>query len=330
MVLFLPYLLSIFNYLVDQEIVVKHIYLDRINVSSVADDVLIFDLNKDYSNIRHLVISGSFFYISPGEVDYKGFSISVAKLHKSGSFIGEIYRSKDKKLIKSMAYYPEKGMLFVAHNNKILSIDIDEDKVVKEVEVDKSISTIKMFNNKLYVAGFQYTGDSIIYYLDTYDPLSLKLIETKKEMKYVVGESKAFRNSSLSLSNNELFVSMGQVNEIYSSIDEFKKPIITFKNIYKNKPALGNIIFSLNQGIAGKFVTTTFKYLNNNYVFFYDLETDKQYLSRKGENSGFYDDVKNSGFYAPFLTNSNEYMFSYKKYNTNDNKISIVLFKIKS
>lgn len=329
MVLFLPYLLSIFNYLVNQEIEVKHIYLDRINVSSVANDVTIFDLQKDYINIRHLVVSESFYYISPGEGYHKGFSISVSKLDKSGSFIGEIYRSKDKKLITSMGYYPEKSMLFVAHNNKILSIDIKEDKVVKEVQVDKSISRIKMFKNKLYVAGFQYTDDSVIYYLDIYDPLSLKLIETKKEMKYVVGE-KVFRHSSLSSSNNELFVSMGQVNEIYSSIDEFKKPIIIFKNIYKNKPTLGNIIFSLNQGLVGKFAITNFKYLNSSYVFFYDLKSDKQYLSKQGDNSGFYDDVKNSGFYSLFLTNSNEYMFSYKKYNTNENKISIVLFKIKS
>jgi hypothetical protein len=329
MVLFLPYLLCIFNYLVDQEIVVNHIYLDRINASSVADEVLIFNLNKNYINIRHLVVSENNFYISPGEEDYKGFSVSVSKLNKSGSYLGEIYRSKEKKLITGLAYYPEKNLLFVAHNNKILSLDSDKDKVVKEVEVNKSITRIMMFKNKLYVAGFQYTDDSEIYYLDTYDPLSLKLIETKKEIKYV-GSDKTFRHSSLSSSNNELFVSMGRVNEIYSSIDGFKKPIITFENIYKNRPSLGNILFSSNQGLVGKFASTNFKYLNSSYIFFYDLESDKQYLSKKGENSGFYDDVKNSGFYTPFLTNSNRYMFSYKRSSTNDNKISIALFKIKS
>jgi hypothetical protein len=314
---------------VNQEIEVKHIYLDRINVSSVADDVLLFDLNKDYINIRHMVVSENYFYISPGEENYKGFSTSVSKLSKSGSFIGEIYRSKERKLISSMGYYPEKKLLFVAHKNKILSIDINNNKVVKEVEVDKNITRIEIFKNTLYVAGFQYTGNLEIYYLDTYDPISLKFIETKKEMEHVIGQ-KIFRHSSLSSNDNELFVSMGKVNEIYSSIDEFKKPIITFKNIYKNKPSLGNIIFSSNQGLVGKFATTSFKYLNDTYIFFNDLKFDKQYLSKKDENSGFYDDVKNSGFHQPLLTNSKEYMFSFKKNSIYDKKISIVLFKIKS
>lgn len=308
---------------------VKHIYLDRINASSVSDNVLIFNLNKDYINIRHMVVSENYFYISPGEEDYKGFSISVSKLSKSGSYLGAIYRSKEKKLINSMAHSPERNLLFVAHNNKILTINLYTNKIIKEVELNKSISRILFFKNKLYVTGFQYTDNSEIYYIDTYDPMSLKFIETKKEMKYGVGD-KIFRHSSLSSSNNELFVSMGKVNEIYSSIDGFKNPIISFENLYNKKPSLGNIIFSSNQGLVGKFATTSFKYINDSYIFFYDLKSDKQYLSKNGENSGFYDDVKNSGFYRPLLTNSNEYMFSYKKININDNKISIVLFKIKS
>jgi len=329
MVLLLPYLLSIFNFLENQDIMVKHIYLDRINASSVSDNVLVFNLNKDYINIRHMVVSENYFYISPGEEDYKGFSTSISKLSKSGSFIGEIYRSKNDKLIKSLGYYAEKKLLIVAHNNKILSIDINNNKVAKEVEVDKSITRIRIYKNKLYVAGFQYTDNSEIYYLDTYDPISLKFLETKKEMKYGL-ENKIFRHSSLSSSNNELFVSMGKVNEIYSSIDGFKNPIISFENLYNKKPSLGNILFSSNQGLVGKFATTNFKYINDSYIFFYDLKSDKQYLSKNGENSGFYDDVKNSGFYRPLFTNSKEYMFSYKKNNTNENKISIILFKIKS
>jgi hypothetical protein len=148
-------------------------------------------------------------------------------------------------------------------------------------------------------------------------------------MKYGLG-SKIFRHSSLSSSNNQLFVSMGKVNEIYSSIEGLEKPILIFVNIYKNRPSLGNILFSSNQGLVGKFATTNFKYINDSYIFFYDLKSDKQYLSKNGENSGFYDDVKNSGFYRPLFTNSKEYMFSYKKNNTNENKISIILFKIKS
>ncbi|TXD75336.1 YncE family protein [Algoriphagus ratkowskyi] len=329
MILFLPYLLSIFNYYLNQDIVVEHVYLDGINVSSIADDVLIFELNKDYSNIRHLVLSEDFYYLSPGEIDYKGFSVSVSKLDKAGTFIKEIYRPKDPKLITSLGYYPEKNLLFVAHNKSILSIDTNADKVVREVKVDKSITRILMFKNKLYVAGFEYTDESETYYLDVYDPLSLKLLDTKKEMNYVAGD-KAFRHSSITSNDSELFVAMGTLNEIYSSVDDFKKPVLTFKNIYNNKPSGGNILFSSNQGLVGKFATTYFKYLNSNYFFIYDLKSDKQYLSKKGKNSGFYDDLKNTGFYSPLLTNSSEYMFSYKKYDTNENKILVVLFKIKS
>jgi hypothetical protein len=153
-ILFLPYLLSILNFFVNQEIVVNHVYLDRINASSVADDVLIFNLNKDYINIRHMVVSENYFYISPGEEEYKGFSISVSKLSKSGSYLGEIYRSKEKKLINSMAHSPERNLLFVAHNNKILTINLYTNKIIKEVELNKSITRILFFKNKLYVAGF--------------------------------------------------------------------------------------------------------------------------------------------------------------------------------
>lgn len=123
---------------------------------------------------------------------------------------------------------------------------------------------------------------------------------------------------------------MGEVNEIYSSSDGFQSPLISFKNIYKNRPVDGNIIFSLRQGVIGKFVTTGFSYRNNWYVYFYDLKTNKQYLSKKDDNSGVYDDVNNSGYYTPFLTNSDDYMFSYKRLSSNDQKISVVLFKIKS
>ncbi len=320
----------LFNFYTPQEIVVEHNYLPRIEASSIADEVITFDLEKDYTIIRDLVITQDFYFISPGEEKSKGFSTSISKLDKSGQYLGEIYRSETGSLIIDLAYDPSTKSLIISHNQKIVLLNVVTNKIIKEVEIDKRITRTKIFKSKLYVAGFDYTDDSEIYYLDIYDPLSLKLIETKKEMKYILAD-KAFRHSSLSSKGDELFVSMGTVNEIYSSIDDFKKPIITFKNIYTNKPSLGNILFSSNQGLVGKFATTTFKYLNSSYVYFYDLKFNQQYLSKAGDNSGFYDDINNLGFIRnPQFTNSNEYMFSTKKDKLNGKGISIILLKIKS
>ncbi|SFB25869.1 hypothetical protein [Algoriphagus aquimarinus] len=322
------FFLSIF--LTQQDIGVEHVYLDRINTSSIADQVIHFDLKEDFTNIQDLVITQDFYFISPGEEKSKGFSTSVSKLDKSGKYLGEIYRSETGSLISDLAYNPSTKSLIISHNQKIVLLNVVTNKIIKEVEIDKRITRTKIFKSKLYVAGFNYTDDSEIYYLDIYDPLSLKLIETKKEMKYVLAD-KAFRHSSLSSKGDELFVSMGAVNEIYSSADGFKKPIITFKNIYKNKPSLGNILFSSNQGLVGKFATTGFKYLNNYYIYYYDLNAKKQYLSKTGENSGLYDDINNIGHIRnPRFTNANEYMFSTKKDKLNEKGITVILLKIKS
>ncbi len=321
------YLFSVIFLLNTQKIVIKHKYLDRINISNIADEVLMFELSQKYINIRDLVISNNYLFISPGELANKGFSVSVSRINKLGENFKEIYRSKENKLIRGLAFDNEKNRLFIAHNKEIISIDASTNEIIKEIKTKKNVSKIKVFNNNLYVAGYHIMGESEIYYLDIYDLHDLKLIKTQKEMKYNDNE-RSFRNPTFSSNQHELFLSMGKVNEIYTSNDGFRKPIVVFENIYNNKPESGNILFSLNQGLIGKFAITSFKYLNSSYTFLYDMKSNIQYLSKKGQSSGLYDDIKNSGFHQLFLTNSNEYMFSYKK--NKNGEISIFLFKIKS
>ena len=331
--LILPFLLALLNFHNPKDIVVEHVYLGRINASTIADQVQTFELNKDYINIRHMVISKDYYLISPGEEKSKGFATSITKLDKSGKLIKEIYRSKEGGIIQDLAYDPSKNTLYVAHKNRIVTINLTDNSLGKEFKFDRSILGAKIFNNKLYVASLEVLEKSKSYFLESYDPSSLKLIKLEKEMKYKAENNSSFytsRHPSLSTHDNNLLISMGEVNEIYSSFDGFKEPIINFKNIYKNRPADGKIIFSLRQGMVGKFATTGFSYRNNWYVYFYDLKDNKQYLSKTGESSGFYDDINNSGYLTPLFTNSNEYMFSYKRTSLNDPKISVILFKIKS
>ncbi|WP_057938307.1 YncE family protein [Algoriphagus resistens] len=331
--LILPYLIALLNFSNPKDIVVEHVYLDRINATAIADQVQTFDLKQDYINIRHMVISKDFYLISPGEEKSKGFATSIAKLDKSGNYLHEIYRSKEGHTIRDIAYDPSKNIVFVAHNNRIVCINLTNNSIIHEVKFDKSIHGAKLFNNKLYIASLVTSEKSKSYFLESYDPSGLKLIKLEKEMKYKAENNKSFafsRFPTLSTSDNNLLLSMGEVNEIYSSHDGFIDPVISFKNIYKNRPADGDIIFSLRQGVVGKFTTTGFRYRNNHYVYFYDQKTNKQYLSKTGESSGVYDDVTDSGYYTPFLTNSNEYMFSYKRFSSNDQKIKVILFNIKS
>ena len=331
--LILPFLLALLNFSNPKDIFVEHVYIDRINASTIADQVQTFELKKDYINIRHMVISKDYYLISPGEEKSKGFAISVAKLDKAGKFINEIYRSKEGDIIMDLAYDQSKNKLYIAHKNRIVIINLTDNSLEKEFEFERSIHAAKIFNNKLYVASLDVSEKSKSYFLKSYDPSNLKLMNTEKEMKYKAEGNKSFNASrypSLSTHENNLLISMGEVNEIYSSLDGFKDPVINFKNIYKNRPTDGEIIFSSRQGMIGKFVTTGFNYRNNWYIYFYDLKSNKQYLSKTGDSSGFYDDVNNSGYITPFFTNSNKYMFSFKRISSNDPKISVILFKIKS
>jgi hypothetical protein len=63
------------------------------------------------------------------------------------------------------------------------------------------------------------------------------------------------------------------------------------------------IYYSLQiKGVSWKIHHPGFKYLNSSYIFFfYDLKSDKQYQV-KGENSGFYDDVKKIPVLYPLPT----------------------------
>lgn len=314
------------SFFIKQNIIVNHVYLDQIKLSTVADEILILKIFKNYTTIQDLIISEENFFISPGEPAYKGFSVSVIRIDRSGKNLKEIYRSKENKIIRSLGFDNEKKTLFVSHSTQIISIDTYTNKILLEKKIDKNILKIRIFEKKLYVTGYRLTKDHEVYYLDIYDSESLNFIETKKEIKYPIQE-KSFRHPTFSSYNDELYLSIGKTNEIYTSKDGFKNPKITFEYIYKNKPENGNILFSLNQGLVGRFAVTSFKYLNNSYIFFYDQNHSKQYLSKKGENSGLYDDIKYTGFYEPKMTNINEFMYSSKK--VNNDEISLAIFKIK-
>lgn len=325
----------LFNYIAHKDILVEHKYQPRIEASSIAEEVITFDLEKNYSSIHDLVITEKYYFIAPGEYEDKGFPKSVSKLDKSGKYIEEIYRiTENGRSIRDIDYDDNNKRLLITDGNKLITFDIAKNTIIKEVKLDRAIHGVKLFNNKLYVSGCECNEKSKTFYLESYDPTNLKKISVEKEIKYKAEPNKPLdigsRFSSLSINSNHLFLSMGQVNEIYSSEDGFKNPTITFNNIYKNKPSNGNIIFSSNQGVIGKFTTTRFNYLNNWYIYFYDLKSNKQYLSKAGDNSGLYDDISNLGFIrSPHFTNSDEYMFTSKKINSNDEGISVILLKIK-
>lgn len=321
----------LFNYIFNKDIVVEHNYLPRIEASSIADEVITFDLEKDFNTIRDLVITEGNYFITPVERDSDALARSVSKLDKSGKYIEEIYRLNEGEPIYSITYYPTKKNLIISHYRKIVLFNLVNNRVIKEVDFKRDITGLSIFKNSLYVASFENNEKIRTYYLESYDPSNLNLIKTEKTMKYEVSSSGPVRNSSMSLSKDNFYISMGEVNEIYSSADEFKNPVITFKNVYNKKRPYNDIIFSLNQGIIGKFATTGFMHLNKFHVYYYDLKTNEQFLTKIGDSSGIYDDIKGSGmFRTPKFTNSNEYMFSSKKNKLNGKGISVILLKIKS
>ena len=174
----------LFNFSTQQDIVVEHVYLDRINTSSITDKVIHFDLKEDFTGIQDVVITQDFYFISPGEEKSKGFSKSVSKLDKSGKYLGEIYRSETGSLIRNLAYDPSTKMLIIAHFNKIVLFDVVNSKIIKVVDFERNIYGIKIFKNKLYVSGCDCYEISKTYYLESYEASTLKLIKLEKDMNY--------------------------------------------------------------------------------------------------------------------------------------------------
>lgn len=128
---FIPLLFTLMSFSTQQDIIVEHNYLDHINASSIADEVITFDLDKDYNIIRDVVITEGNYFITPVEKDSDVLALSVSKLDKSGKYIEEIYRSKQGMPIVNITYDPTKKSLIISHNKKIVLFDVVNNRIVK-------------------------------------------------------------------------------------------------------------------------------------------------------------------------------------------------------
>ncbi len=328
------YWISLFFISLNTEIQVSHDYLPEIPASSIAEGAQLFTIKGEYLTIRDFLVSDDAYYLTPGEEESKGFATSIIKVNRRGEFLGEIYRSSDGSIIQGIAMDSVRNTLFSIHAKKIAVIDLSTWKVQKVVEFEKGIENAVFFQGKLALTRFEVQKDSKHYYLEMYDPESLKLIQESLKLSFKLEDNPAIKNmarhSSLIENDGELWVSIGEVNDVYSSKNQFKGPIISFSNLYQGRQPSADILFSANQGIVGRFATTGFRYMNHWYTFFYDLKEQKQFLSRVGADSGVYDDFHRSGNYSLQFTNSGNHLFSYQKPKMNEDSITVILFDIKS
>jgi hypothetical protein len=314
----------------DHEIFVEHKYENQINASTIADAVDLVDLNRNYHNISHLVIGDKYLIVSPGEEDLKGFSNSVALFSKDGTFMEELYRGKN--IIQSLAYDKTSEHLYIAHNDKIVVYDVRHRNQKAQFEVKNSLSNIAFFSGRIYAGTVKFESGKKTYLIEAFDSKDYKSVKTAIEMVYDTEKAHpavkiVSRRNSFSSGNGSLYVSFGEANDIYSSKNEFIRPVARLKNLYQSNDGELDIFLSGNQGIIGKFATTSFRHRGNKYLLFYDLKNRKQYLSESSNKSGLYDDFNHSGYYTPKFTNLNPYMYAY---TNKDEKTSIVLFKVKS
>lgn len=313
----------------NHEIVIEHTYEKQINASDIAEAVEVVTLDKYFLSISHLAISDEYYFVSPVEKVEVGFSESVFLFSKSGAFSGNLYRSEN--IIQGLAYNLEKDQLYIAHRNSVVIYDVRQRKKIAKIDTDYSISNITSFDDKIYIGTTVNASGKKKYLIDSYNTSDFSFVKTYITMSYQLPEAfpiVIFRRNSFSSGHGSLYISAGEVNEIYSSENNFTKPVVRFKNLYPKNDTEFNIYFSANQGITGKFATTSFRYKKKMYLLFYDLKNRRQYLSELNDASGLYDDYNHSGNYTPLLTNLSLYMYAHK--NQNEKKTNIVLFKIKS
>jgi len=127
---------SVNNY----EVVVEHKYQNRINAYTIADAVEIIDLDKNYHNVSHFVITDNCLIVAPGEEHLKGFSASVVLFTREGRFIEELYR--DKSIGQGLAYGPVNEQLYISHGDRIAVYDIVNRRQKGELEVKNGLSNI--------------------------------------------------------------------------------------------------------------------------------------------------------------------------------------------
>ena len=313
-----------------QDIVIEHTYEDRIDASTIADAVEFIDLDRHCFNISHLVIDDKYLIVSPGEEHLKGFSKSVSLYSKEGTFIQELYRGQN--TIVALAYDSGNELLYIAHHIEIVVYDVRQRNQKTRFEVKDIVSNIMFFQGKVYIGTVKHEPEKKTYLIETFDGKNYKPVKTSLETGYDTEKAhpaaKAVsRRNSFSSGNGSLYVSYGEANDIYASDNEFKRPVVRFKNLYQPGDGIFDIFMSHNQGIIGRFATTSFRSRGRSCLLFYDLKNRKQHLSESTNKSGLYDDFNGSGYYIPRFTNLNPYMYAYT--NRDETQTSIVLFKIK-
>lgn len=311
-----------------QDILVEHKYDKQISASSIADYIELVTLDKFCFNIRHLSIGESYFFISPGEKDFKGFSKSVARFSKQGKFLGEIYRSDN--LIVGLAYNSDKDQLYIGHTQAVVIFDVQQGKHVAEIKTE-GLSNLMYSDDNIFITRTGSGGDSKQYLVEKYNTGNLSRKVTCLDLKVIADSPMAksiFRSGSFSNGKSDLYVSTGETDEIFSSSNDFTKPVVRFRNLHQGNGQAFDILFSTNQGVIGRFATTSFRLKGKKFLLFYDLINKKQFLSEATDTSGVYDDFNNSGNYVPRFTDSSLYMYSSK--NQNEKQTTIALFKIKS
>lgn len=313
----------------DYDIVIEHKYENRINASAIADAVEIIDLDRYYHNVSHLVVSDEYLIVSPAEENLKGFSASVALFSKEGEFIEELYR--DKNIIQGLAYDPVNEHLYIGHRDRIAVYDVRLRSQKAKFEVKNGLSNIIFFEGRIYSATAKFEPGKKTYLIEAFDSKDYRPLKTPLETVYKAEEAhpaarSVARRNSFSAGGGSLYVSYSEVNEIYSSDNDFKRPVVSFKNLYQSDDGALDIFMSSNQGIVGKYATTSFRHKRKHYLLFYDLKDRKQYLSESTDKSGLYDDFNHSGFYTPRFTNLNSHMYAYTK---KGKQTSVVLFNIK-
>ena len=265
----------------DYDVVVEHRYENRINASSIADAVEVIDLDRDYHNVSHLVIAGEYLIVAPGEEQLKGFAASVALFTKEGRFIEELYR--DKNTIQGLAYDPVNEQLYIGHRETIAVYDLRHRRQKGRFEVKNGLSNISFADGRIYTGTTKFETGKKTYLIEAFDNKDYRQLKGPLETVYKADEAhpaarSVGRRNSFSRGGGSLYISYGETNDIYSSGNGFKSPVVSFQNLYESADGALDIFMSGNQGIVGKYATTSFRHKGKFYLLYYDLKDIKRFL----------------------------------------------------